>query len=984
MRYRVLGAVELVGDDGRATTIGSRTQRLVLAVLLARRGGVVTVDELVDAVWGDGPPASAVASLRTYISRLRAAVGPGLVGVPGGYRLDVRDGELDADDAERCIAAADQAPAEAALELLDAALAAWRGRAFGDVADHDLLRAEAMRLDDLRRTARLRRAQALAVAGDPRRAAADAEALVADHPLDEACWSLLVDALVSAGRAGEGVRAAARARDALADAGLQPSAGLLGAEARALGLDLDPPAPAVLDGLATVAGETGPPPAAHGLAAGAPTGRWPASSLVGRDEDVRAVIELVGRARVVTLVGPGGVGKTRLATEVARHVAATRRWCTVELAAIAPAVRPPVAGDADDLAADPEALAAVVGAVTSALGAAVATNDPAEALARIGGLDVVVALDNAEHLLDEVATVVEAIVGGGGRATVLVTSRERLGVDGEHVRRVEPLAVGGEDAPAVRLFVERATAAGVQVRAGDDGIATVVARLDGLPLALEMAAAQLSTTSLPELVDIVERRVVELRAPRRSAAPRQRSLGALVEWSLDHLSADELGVLERLPVFAGTFTAADVGAVLGGDAVPLVRRLADRSLVTVRTGALTRFGVLQTVREAVLERRPVDLDDVRRAHAHWCLRELRHHDALLGGPGEPAARRRIVELLDEARAAHRWACEHEPATALAMSAVLHREAQSAVADEVLGWAARAIAAAGDGGDRRDLAVATASAATHAINRGEHERGIALARRSVEIAPDDAAALPGLEALGDGATYDGRLEEGAAAFAELRRRAARCGDRWQERGGAVGVALVAVYRGDPPEVLDRYVEELVAAEGADRDDLPPTSRSITAYTIGELLGDRDAERALEWYARALERARAVPSPMLEGVALVSAAALRSRTGDLAGSAATFVEAIELWLRRADRTHQLTTLRNAVVLLQRLDRPGETAELLAAVRRDVATYGDEAARLEAAQTWVRGRLDPGLLAQREHAGSQRDVEDAARWLLDELRR
>src|SRR5918996_482843 len=483
MRFRVLGAVELVDDDGTACAIRSANQRTVLAVLLAQRGQVVSLDALVDALWGETPPASAVPTLRTYVSRLRAHLGAALASRGGGFALDVAPGDLDAERFEMLVGSARHADTTDTVDLLPAALDLWKGPAFGDCADVEGVRAEARRLEERRSAAAEAQAAALLRAGRVDEAVAAAEAVVTAEPLREGGWSVLIEALTGAHRAVEALRAFQRASDILADAGLEPSNRLREAERAALSADATPPPADVGLGPTSRQGRFQPPVAP--------------SSLVGRDDDAELIIDLLGRARLVTLTGPGGVGKTRLALEIAGRAAEGTALgaCMVELAPV---------------------------------------EDPAA---------------------------VTRVLTGGPSARVLVTSRERLALDGEHVWAVAPLATTGPEAPGARLFLERASAVGAAPQ--DEVVTRIVQRLDGLPLAIEMAAAQLDTTTAEEVADALDEHLDELRSPQRQMPARHRSLADVLAWFEARLEDRDASLLADLSVFAGPVVARDIEGVLG-------------------------------------------------------------------------------------------------------------------------------------------------------------------------------------------------------------------------------------------------------------------------------------------------------------------------------------------------------------------------------------------------------------------------------------
>jgi predicted ATPase/DNA-binding SARP family transcriptional activator len=924
---------------------------------------VVPLDTLVDAVWGDDPPPTAVASLRTYVSRLRPQLRDTLQTRGSGYQLVVGAGDTDASQFEALVDGADAAPPDQAARLLTEALRLWRGPAFGDEADVEQVRAEARRLDERRNHALEQRARALLEAGRPAEAVAEAEALVATEPLREGAWIVLVEGLARAERAAEALRAYQRAADALADAGLEPSTRLRDSER------------AVLDGTITRSGPgtpattpTGSPASRLTDVVAPPFDRppLPVSSFVGRESDCEQLVDLLDTARVVTLVGPGGVGKTRLALEVVRTAAA--RGGSTRVVELAPLSAP------EDVPAT----------VVAALGLAADQSSSQEALDRAGHLDMLVVLDNAEHVIEETARTIERLVRGGSSIRVLATSRERLGVDGEQVWTVAPLTSTGHFPSGCQLFVDRARAAvsDLDLSPDDDVVARIVRRLDGLPLAIEMAAAQLSATSLDELADALDDHVDALRSPRRDAPERHRSLAAVLAWSEERLDPDEATILAELSVFAGPVSAVDIDGVLGRrDAAAIVRSLATRSLVSVnRTVEPTRFQLLFTVRDfagrtlAGTEREQA----LAERHARWFTEVARTADSALRTTGEVEAHRRIDATFAELRAAHRWARTHQPDLAVELSGHLQLYAYTRLTDEPLQWAEALTEqmAADRGGD--EIPALLTAAATRALTRGDLARASVLAGRAVELAGASRIGLSALEALSDAALYDGRLDDSLAASEALVTLAAQLGDAYYAGLGRCAVAMATAYSGraggERAAIAD--LDEL-----ARRVDLPPSARGWLAYTTGELLAGLDDSAAFHAYDEALALAHTVGNRLLGGVALVSSCSLRARVGEVGLSLASFGEAIRQWEQLADNTHQLTTLRNLAVLLRRADAPEAAAELLGAVERtDVPTYGPEAERLEAVRAWAVDRLGPVAFEQRATAGSTRDIASAAAWARD----
>jgi predicted ATPase/DNA-binding SARP family transcriptional activator len=949
VRVRVLGTVDVVADDGAVVTIGSRSQRIVLAVLASQAGAVVAPDRLIDALWPDGPPRTATESLRTYVSRLRQVVGDGLAGHPGGYVLDV-GGDVDADEFDDLVRRADTAaarPDEAAARWR-AALDLWRGPAFGDLAANPVLRPPAVRLDETRRAAQVAHARALLAAGQAPQAAAAAEEIVAAEPVAEGAWVVLVDALRAADRAPEALRSYQRAVAALAEAGLVPGDDLRRAEAEAL---------------------AGGPPALEPRRLPVP-----ASSLVGRRSDVAAAVRLLADARVVTFTGAGGVGKSRLALAVAAHAAGAHQ-----------------SGARLVLLSRVDEPGAVAGVVADALGLAVTGGSVSEALARAGALDLLVVLDNCEHVVDEAARVVHTLVTGGPEVRVLATSRERLGVDGEHVWPVQPLGVDGDHPAAQRLFADRLRAAGGPHIAEDDpAVQRIVRRLDGLPLAIEMAAARAATLGPALVADQIEGELAPfdvLVSPRRTDEPRHHTLGAVVAWSEALLDADERAMLADLGTFAGFVPPADVEAVVGrAGTLDLLGRLADRSLVLAEPRPQgVRFGMLATVRGHARRRLAAAPGDraarLAEAHARHITEAAEAADAELRTPGEPAAHARLDELGDELRRAHRWALAHDLDLAVRQSAALHVFAQSRLREEPLAWAGDLAARAGDLTESPAAAVALASAAQRAVNAGDLAGGEALARRAVDWAGDTPQAAFGLYVLADIHLFSGRLDACADLSARTMAVAELGPDPYGQVGAASNLAMALAYAGRHDEALatlERW------AGRWDEASLSPSEQGWLAYTRGECILDRDPPAALAHLDTAIERADAAGNRYLGGVARVSASSLQARTGEPEAALAAFGRVVDHWRRETTVSFLVTTLRNLVVLLARLGAAEETAELAGAVASDAAgpTYGDEAARLAAAQGWAEDQLGAARFAKHTARGQARSVVEAgamaAEWI------
>lgn len=928
--------MEAAGPDGRMVAVGSRNQQVILAMLTAANGGTVPVDQLIDALWGDDPPASAERSLRTYVSRLRKVLGDALAARPGGYALDLAPDEVDLLRFEQLAAQARMGTGAQSLETLDGALELWRGRPFGDAVDVPGLVPTVVRLGELHASLREARGAALLKLGRYAEAVAAAEELVAEAPLREGSWVILIDALAGADRAAEALRTYQRAVQTLAEAGLEPSQQLRRAEA------------AVFE-------DTAP-----SIKAGTIPGR-PTTALVGRSDDVEHLEGLLRTAQLITLVGPGGVGKTRLALELASRIAPRHEWGArmVGLSSLT----------------DPAAVPAVA---VDSLGIAVEDAPPLDALRRVGALDLLVVIDNCEHLIDQAATVIESLLAGGAGVRIVATSRERLGVDGEHVWSVAPLELVAADSPAIRLFVDRARAARPRIRFDDADIEVVrriVRRLDGLPLAIEMAAARAATLPLPELTARLDENLDLLRAARPADA-RHQTLGAVVEWSEALLDDDERALLADFSVFAGSVTADDVAAVAGrSDALDGLCRLADRSLIVADPrGDRAAFSMLETVRAHVRSRmvRVERRDDLARRHAAHVAEVAAQADEALRTPQEGAAGRRLDQLLPELRAAHEWARDHDLAVAAAISASLHVFAQSRLRAEPLEWAAQLaqqLPNSGVGGAA--AAIVYASAAHQAAYSGKFQSAAQLAERGIELGDDAAETCYPLELLSDVRSFEGRLDEAVQTSGELLRRAKRSGDYHFIVLGTVGMTLPLAYRGD-----HSAAEETLAAVELDPSMLSPSDAGWLAYCHGEITLDRDPVRALASLARAIQLADSVGHRYLGGVARVSDCSLRARAGDTTEALAAFGDVIRHWRRSGSVTFQITTLRNLIVLLQRVGAAREAAELSGTVERLqlVPPYGEESRRLADADAWLETTLGDELVALRA-VGAARSIDDAA---------
>ncbi len=544
VRVRVLGSLELGGDRG----LRSGRLRRLLAVLLVHHGTVVSADRLAQLLWGDAQPAEPAAALQTLVWRLREAVRAAgcdsavriLTRAPG-YLLDVDGEQVDVVRFERLVRTAGSQPPERSRALLEEALSLWRGPAYAEFADDEFARAEAARLEEFRLAAGSDWADAVMALDRPGDTLGRLAALVAADPLRERPRAQLMRALHRLGQSADALRTFRDYRDLLADElGLDPSQQLRDLEAAILRQDPEP------DRAAPAAGTPGPqPPPAGNL-------RLELTDLVGRAGDAATVLAALDGARVVTLTGVGGVCKTRLALQVAAD--AQPRYPDGAWLCELVGVR--------DATAVPDVVATTLG-VQQRQGLTV-TDRLVEYLRT---RRLLLLLDNCEHVLDAAAALADALVRGCPGLTVLATSREPLGTDGERVLPVQPLPVPPASIPgdvpavatvaSVELFCLRAASASPAFALTSDNVAAVAEicrRLDGLPLALELAATRVPSFSPQEIADRLERRLQFLRSGRRIRAERHRTLASVVDWSYRLLTPLEQAVFERCSVFMGAFS----------------------------------------------------------------------------------------------------------------------------------------------------------------------------------------------------------------------------------------------------------------------------------------------------------------------------------------------------------------------------------------------------------------------------------------------
>ena len=916
LEVSLLGPVEAV-VDGERRTIGSPAQRVLLGVLALRLGSVVSSDRLIDVVWDGAPPPSAAAGLHVYVSRLRKTVGSDhLVTRPPGYALV---------DATTDVARFEERARSVTYDTLAEALELWRGDPFGELADREPFRAEAVRLWELRDSVAERRLE-LALETDPLWVVAEAEALCEEQPLREGRWALLARALSRVGRTAEAIRALASAREALGEVGLEPSPLLV---------DLE-------DQLLTSPPDTRPPRTGAGIGVPAPT-----APMIGREADLEALASLLDSHRLVTLVGPGGVGKTMMARIAAADHPA--RFCEL---------------------AQHEDPAAVVPAVARAVGAPVAGEIEETLIESLRARELLLLIDNCEHLVGETARLAERVLANCPEVKILATSREALSVPAEWVLRVEPLDT---QRAAVEMFRQRARAGGVPAEGLDDATVERICRLlDGLPLAVEMAAARVPGMGVAELADRLERSLGVLQAASRTAATRHRTLEQVVEWSVDLLAASERLALDRVSVFAGAFdlvSAEEViayGALRPDDVPGLLAALADRSLLHVEhDGPRVRYVMLDTVRRVVREWLT---DEVG---AGLVLRHARHYARLatdlgrhLIGPSEADHAARVIEELPDLRAAVFRSLETEPDAAVRICVALYPLAYHQLRADIAAWADRVFPVVETSGHSLVPTVG-AMAALSAVHRGDLTAAVDRCRRARAVATSRDQLFHVIEVEGDVAAYTGRLDDLESFETDILAAARANGDPAAETLAVLNLGLLQAYAGD-----HRAAAEAVLEVRTLQDALPSeTLAAWVDYMEGEVYLDRDPARSSRLLDRAVATARSAGNRFVEGVAGLSGASLEARHGEAGEARDRFAAVIRHWLEIGDWIHQWVTLRNLALLLERLDDLEGAALLLGKVARtERPTYGDEAELLEGLSVRLRSGLGDAAYEEARRRGAR----------------
>jgi predicted ATPase/DNA-binding SARP family transcriptional activator len=894
VEFRLLGDVE-ARLDGQRLEIGHVRQRCVLVALLIDVNHPVPTDQLIDRVWADEPPHKGRNALAAYMSRLRQLFADAedvqIVREPGGYKLAADTLSVDLHRFRHLVSQARVTPDPVdAAAAFDSALSLWRGEPFASI-DTPWVNDVRTALEAERLSVELDRNDVALRAGRHAELLGRLTTALHAHPLDERLAGQLMLAQYRSGRQADALETYRSMRERLVDE---------------LGVDPSPQLRAVYQTiLEGESAETVPKPS-QPAAVTRPQGDLPrrTTSFIGREQEVGRVRAALQEAPLVTLTGVGGVGKTRLALEAVG--ADQERFADgVWFCELAPV----------DSGAVSHALTATL-RLQQQQGLGIEDS----LIEYLRTRELLLVVDNCEHVLDAAARMLDQIARHCPKVSVLATSREALGVEGERLLPVPPLT----DEDAAQLFADRARAGRPDFDLDHEpvgAVAEICRRLDGLPLAIELAAAKMRVMSS---LDVARRldRLRLLSGGARGAHPRQQSLAATIDWSYHLLSAPEQSLFMRLSVFAGGFDLAAAHGVCGeggateDDTLDGLTGLVEKSMVTVRGGTeRSRFGVLETLRaygrDRLQERGIDDLYATR--HAQYCT-ELAEQAAVgIQAAEERTWVERMLPDYDNLRAAF----EHAMAAsdidlALRLVTSVVELAHLRVGYEAAGWAERALELASP--DHPLFPAAVGFAARGAWNRGDFDRARSLAMRAegrVPVRGTGRVAYPG-DVLADLALYEDDPRAALAHYDAEVARARRDDDPIRLVWTLFYVAICHAVLRNPEAGLPAAEESVTVADATAN----PTARSMARYALGLVLKKSEPDRALALFDEAAELAASVQNFWWHGIALMEAAATRAVHGDPATAAKLFIEVLDHWDRVGDWSQQWLNLRYVTRLLVRL--------------------------------------------------------------------
>jgi predicted ATPase/DNA-binding SARP family transcriptional activator len=940
VEFRLLGPLAVCDSDGNRLAVGSPRQRAVLAALLLYRGESLSVDQLVDLLWsGDAPRTAAtmvhgaVAGLRRVLERDRRGDAPQvLVTRDGGYTLQVAPEQVDAVRFERLLAAGrrlvDESPAQACGLLADA-LSEWRSSALVGVEEH-FARVEAARLEELRQQCVELHADAELRLGRHHDVVARLEGLVAAHPLRERLTSHLMLALYRCGRQADALAAYSTLRRTLADElAVEPGSELQRLQVSILRhgkeLQLDRPV------------------RAHRYAA-LPV---PVSSFVGRDRERDDVSSLLAAHRLVTLTGTGGAGKTRLAVEVTRRLADC--------------------GDADAVLVDltPVTTSALVReTLADALGVRA---EPGQRLSPAIGValsarPVLIVLDNCEHLVAACADLVQSLLAASALVRVLATSREALGVPGEQVHPVQPLHIASPQeswdriaaCEAVQLFEARAAAVRPGFAVTEQNASLVLhvcRRVDGVPLAIELAAARAAALPLSELAGRLDDRFGLLESATRTADRRHRSLSAAMDWSYNLLSQAEQSLFVRLAVFPAGFDLRAAEAVAADRELPprdvalLLSRLVLSSMVQLEDEADggARYRLLETTRAYARER----LDQAMRVvlderHAAHYLAVAQEAEPRLFQVGSGPWLERLHAERDNLRAALRWCfgAGGDPGRGARLVGCLwHYWDLRGAREEGLHWVHNALATVGPDLPGRRMPLLSAGALLH-LGRADFVATAHLAAEQLALARDNAHRAWEGDALAMLATIDwarGRFDRAQQRYEDAVGAVLAGGDLWRAAMAEAQLARLHRDRHEPDAARAVALRSLAHAEAVGEELARGLALDVLASAEYRWGSDAEARRLVE---DALAHYRLVHYREGEASALQLAGAIALRSHTCGPARDAFRQSLELCRRIGHRAGTAAALEGLAAVASTSGEQSEATELTraaAALRAEIGLPG-----------------------------------------------
>jgi predicted ATPase/DNA-binding SARP family transcriptional activator len=870
-----------VTKAGLPLAVRGGKQRALLALLALSRGAPVSADRLIDQLWGDDHPAKPANALQAQIGQLRRTLGAAfIITSEAGYALAVAPEDIDVVRFEQLVAKGrrliEEGDRVTGSATLSEALGLRRGEPLTEFAYAEFAHSERAHLEELTVVAIETRAEADLAQGRHRELVDELEALCRQHPLRERLWELRMLALYGAGRQAEALRAYTEIRDRLVDElGIDPSPTLRDLESRILVQDpslgvVGAPSPAAV--MPSVAGNL--------------LGQL--SSFVGRDVELEELGEALRSSRLVTLIGPGGVGKTRLAIEVAAGLRAQLpggAWL-VELAGIT----------------DPEGVVPAAASALAARGTAAADAQPPESpvervVQHLTGRSLVVILDNCEHVIEQAAALAHTLVAALPGLRLIATSREPLGIPGERVLPISGLA----PSVAAQLFVDRARAVHPGFASNgqaEEVIESICRRLDGLPLAIELAAARLRALPLSTLAERLDDRFALLTRGARTALPRQQTLRAVVDWSYDLLFDDERRLFRRLSVFVGGCELDAVEAVCADDEMPntdtldAISALVDKSLVTAPTADQARFSQLQTLWQYGRDRldESDEADTIRARHATYYRLLAEGANEVLRGPTAPVWQERLTSELANLKSALDWhvATGNADAALSMASGMAWLWFINGDFSEGTRWLASALGVEGE--RRPDLAASAHVWHGYCVGLSSNPTAGAAECDEAIVALRSGVDRVGLaEALLLGASVLVRAHEFGRSLEALGEAKALLGP---EHGWLLGAHdmlltwnLAAFGRLDEAESAARSSIERFDAAG----EVFLVVNSLNALA-GVTASRGDLDGASDTYEALLERCRASGQHPYLNAALIALAALRGRQGDDTAADDLYQEAI----------------------------------------------------------------------------------------------